>query len=119
MERSVIYNICIVILLFAGVLVSAKSVGVGTGEEMGIVPFEEHSRQGIRQEMPSSDVPVLTGNGIYSTEQLLFDDGFGGNPNQNGSKPLGGFVPVDEMPWVAVLVGAMVLGMGVWWRGKS
>ncbi|MDR2628013.1 MAG: hypothetical protein LBC40_08290 [Dysgonamonadaceae bacterium] len=113
MERTSAYNICIIVLLFAGVLVSAKSVGVGVGEEMGFVPFEEHSRQEIRQEMPSSDVPVLTGNGFYSSEQLLFDDGFGGNPNQKGAKSLGGFVPVDEMPWVAVLVGAMVFGMGV------
>ncbi|MDR2627473.1 MAG: hypothetical protein LBC40_05525, partial [Dysgonamonadaceae bacterium] len=38
--------------------------------------------------------------------------------NEHG-KGLGTYVPVDELPWVAVLVGAMALGMRVWWRTKK
>jgi hypothetical protein len=98
-------------------LVSAKSAG----DKMNFAPHQQYSQQKIL----FLEAPSLAGAGFYSSKLLLFDSGDNWDDwdnwdylNEHG-KGLGTYVPVDELPWVAVLVGAMAWGMRVRRRSRN
>jgi hypothetical protein len=95
--------------------VSAKNTGTGIGEKIAFMSFREYSGQ----VHPSLAAPALAGDGFFSSRQLLFESWDWDDLNEPGNRGLGTYVPVGEMPWLAVLIVAMMLGMSVWWRKKT
>jgi hypothetical protein len=77
-------------------------------------PFPQFSAES------SPSTASLAGDGFFS-RRLLFDappSGPGGDPNEDGSLPTGGYLPVENLPWIAMLLIAGTFAMGIRWRRR-
>jgi hypothetical protein len=113
-----------VIFLFAGLCLPAKSGSVR--EALLFKPFEQLPFKALyANTFSEASVPfepanaAPSGDGFFSSRQLLFD-GLDGDPNdEEGGTPQGGFVPASDIPWWYIVMGLFAFGWGVRARMKS